>query len=963
MSSHGHLTSKEKNRLPNELLVMYRQRSELTQVQLATLLGLKGERMVQLWEGGYYLPKASRLKKLIEVYLDRGVFVAGQEREEARELWKAVKDLADANSSNFETYPIFDEGWFASLMLTQKKAPANDDKSALSGQEIALAGQKPENDLRVIKEPVPVSNNLPAPTNLFVGRSVEIEAIGKLLGERDLRLVTLTGPGGIGKTRLALEVARQLVPSFQDGIWLVELAPHSDPYLIPQLLAKALGLEEEFGYSMAQTVRDYLQSKELLLVLDNCEHLVEECAHLAEEWLRTSSKLRILATSREALELDSECLWQVKPLPVEPPGEVNSPGSQEEAEAVRLFLARAKAIAPTFSPGKEEIVTITRICNLLEGLPLAIELAAARIKILSTAQILERLSGAVEERFELLGGNRRSSAPRHQTLIASLEWSYSLLPERERCLFRRLSVFAGSWSLEAAGVVGNEGQVLAPLTRLVDKSLVEVVNVNHEKGGSKRYRMLETVREYAHIKLVEAGEFEAARDNHLDFFLTLAEEIEPVTGEGKSGWFSRLEAEYPNFRAALSWALDRESQGAQKAPGEKSGVAESILAHHSQNIQKALRLSSALHRFWETGELVTEGRKWLARALEASPEDPEEAADTRVKAKALKVMGTLTSLQGEPQTGLKYLEASLNLYRRLQDRQEIATILSSLGTAAWMRGDDRRAIIFTEEAVALYRELGDLAALGSALNVLGSSLTYMGKAAKAETHLKEALALNRSLNHFANLAINIFELGLLAWTQGNFQSAREYLEESLAIRRELGSKLGMGGSLLFLGMLSWSEGNYQQAIKLLEEGTVLMKNWRIFFAAGSYPLYLGLAYMDQGDLDKAKEYFEESLNLSLKTDHWRDIAAALEGQVFLLLRSGRAEEAARLFGAARALRERIDFPVFPVLAERYGRELATLQNHLSREKFEHELEEGRRLGLNAINIYTKPATESNQNSP
>jgi predicted ATPase/DNA-binding SARP family transcriptional activator len=454
--------------------------------------------------------------------------------------------------------------------------------------------------------PVADKHNLPAPKTSFVGREHEMVEIKRALAMT--RLLTLTGAGGSGKTRLALEIARDLVGGYPDGVWLVELAALSEGELVPQAVAGALGVQEQRGRPLTDTLVETLRAKRILLVLDNCEHLIDATAHLADILFSSCSRLKVLATSREALGVEGEVLWRVPPLSV--PEADRSPAALGELtryDAVRLFVERARLRSPDFEVTPQNAGAVTQICRTLEGIPLAMELAAARVGALSLEQILQRL----KDSLKLLTGGSRTATARQRTLRGALDWSHELLPEDERVLFRRLSSFAGGWTLEGAEAVGASGgieeeDVLDLLTNLVDKSLV-VTEVR--AADVVRYRMLEPVRQYALERLEESGEVMEIQRRHAEYFLALAEEAEPaVEGAQQATWLERLETEHDNLRAALSWSLER--------------VEEAELG---------LRVGAALGEFWYLRGYFGEGRRWLEEALARSNQ-----ASTAARANALR---------------------------------------------------------------------------------------------------------------------------------------------------------------------------------------------------------------------------------------------------------------------------------------------------------------------------------------
>ena len=396
-------------------------------------------------------------------------------------------------------------------------------------------------------------SNLPLQLSSFVGREKELAEVRRLL--QDTRLLTLTGPGGCGKTRLAVVAANELLGRFEDGVWLVELAPLADPSLVPQAVASTLGVRERPGSSLAVALSDYLRTRKLLLILDNCEHLIDACAELAEAWLHSSPGLRVLATSREALGITGEVAWPVPSLSLPDLRRLPDLESLPRYESARLFVERTAAVRPDFTLTEQNASAVAQVCYRLDGIPLAIELAAARTKVLSVEEIAARLGDS----FRLLAAGSRTAMPRQRTLHATMDWSHKLLGQKERVLFRRLSVFAGGFTLEAAESIcaGEELQrdeVLELLSQLVDKSLV----VAQERDGAARYRLLETVRQYGRERLEEAGEAALVREQHAGHYLAVAEEAEPeLKGERQLAWLERLEQEHDNLRVAMAWLLWR----------------------------------------------------------------------------------------------------------------------------------------------------------------------------------------------------------------------------------------------------------------------------------------------------------------------------------------------------------------------------------------------------------------------
>ena len=620
------------------------------------------------------------------------------------------------------------------------------------------------------------------------------------------RLLTLSGVGGSGKTRLALEVARDLVEAYPNGVWLVRLAPLSEGELVPKAVAEALGVPERPQEPLTNTLADVLRDRQLVLILDNCEHLLEAVARLVDKLLDSCPRLRILATSREGLGVEGEVRWLVPPLSM--PETQGTPSSEEleSYESVRLFVERARGRDPSLSP--KNAVAVADICRRLEGIPLAIELAAARVGTLSVEQIAERLTDSLK----LLRSGSKTQMAKQRTLRGALDWSYELLSEDEKKLFERLSVFAGGWTLEAAEVVGvggsiEEGEVLDVLSGLVDKSLV--VARGSDEGGV-RYRMLEPVRQYALEKLKDSGEAEAAKRAHADYFLALAEEAEPeLFGPREAEFFDRLEVEHDNIRATLSWTIEQ---------GET---------------ETALRLAAALWMFWFARGYDGEGQRWLEQALtkdgqasvaarakglealawladvredmdraEAAAEEglrlSEEAGIKGSLAASLtNLLGDVAMTRGDYEQAKELLEDSLALYQKVGDRRFVTRVLAFLGNVSFEQEHYEQAKGLFEESLALGRELGEPTAIGMALMSLGYVFLLEGEQERARALLEEAEALSRERRHKGVLINAIDNLGWAALLRGEHERAKSYYEESLALCEELGNELiaseSMGG--------------------------------------------------------------------------------------------------------------------------------------------------------------------------
>jgi predicted ATPase len=637
--------------------------------------------------------------------------------------------------------------------------------------------------------------NLPIPLTSFIGRERELaEVRQRLLAKLPARLLTLTGPGGCGKTRLAIQVARDLVDSFAEGVWWVELATVADPTFVSQAIAKAIGLRETPELPLNEALINHFRSKRVLLVLDNCEHLVVACAQLAEMLLRACSTLQILATSREVLGLPGEVVWSVPSLSLPNLAQPFSVDELSRSEAVRLFMERAIAVRFDFELTAQNAPAIRQICRRLDGIPLAIELAAARVKILSPEQIAARLDG----RFNLLAGGSRTALPRHQTLRATMDWSYELLEPAEQQLFRRLTVFAGGFVLEAAEMVCAEmapspfssppPSVLGVLSRLVDKSLVITDITGRE--GQPRYRLLETIRQYGEDRLWLSGEETALRRRHLHWFCQLAEQAEPeLLGTDQIRWLDGLEREYANLNAALRWSVE-------------GGPAE---------VAAGLRLGGALWRFWDLRGYIAEGRERLTRLLAL----PGATQDTEARAKGLFGAGMLALYQTDSPAALALFEESLKLWRELAHKQGLALVLQHLGFMAHRLGQYTAAKMRYEESLAIWREIGGQWGLAETLGLLGNLAYWEGDYARARLLQAESLSIKQQLSEKRGLAFSLWSLGKVAYAQGDYPAARSLYTEAITMMYQLEDKGGVPFVLEAFGYLALAEKQPQQAAQLL----------------------------------------------------------------------------------------------------------------------------------------------------
>jgi predicted ATPase len=719
-------------------------------------------------------------------------------------------------------------------------------------------------------------NNLPRQLTSFIGREKEIAEVRRLLSTA--YLVTLTGSGGAGKTRLALQVAADVVEDYRDGVWLAEFAPVADPNLVPKTIASALDVPEQPERELVETLVADLRAKALLLVLDSCEHLLAACGDLAAALLRTCPQVRILATSREGLGIHGETLWRVPSLSV--PEDVRHLPRLEDLvlyDAVRLFVDRAVTTAPGFTVTGENAPTVAQVCRRLDGIPLAIELAAARVKVLAVEQIAARL----DDRFRLLTGGSRTVLPRHRTLRAAIDWSYSLLSDHERAVLRRLSVFAGGWTLEAAEAVCAGGGIEAPdvldlLTQLVDKSLV----VAQTHGGEARYQLLETVREYGRERLHDSEAVEEVQRRHRDWYLALAEHVEPrLDGREKELWLDRLEKENDNLRASLDWSFERRDADA------------------------VMRLAKSLNHFWEIRGYWSEGLHWLEAALSL-----DDGAPSPMRARALNAAGALARLLGDTQRAVARLEESVAAYRALGDKKGMANALVLLGIAAYRQSDYDRAVAFLDESTALSRAAGDKTTLAFSLYLLGILARVRGDYGQAETLCRESLTLNQAsgINWKAGLALD--GLGLVALCRGDYGRAKSLFQQALTLHEHEGYRFGQAASLNSSSLLAYLQGDDEGARALSERSLALSRSTGDKGAIARSLSVLGRVACRQGNFEEAVAKHRESLVLFRELGEKLGIIQALErlGSAAVAAAPVRA---ARLLSAAANVREAIGAPL------------------------------------------------------
>lgn len=678
-------------------------------------------------------------------------------------------------------------------------------------------------DFPPLDSPSAIPNNLPAQLTSFIGRAREIHEVEQLLSKE--RLVTLSGPGGSGKTRLALQVAAQMTASFQDGVFFVALAPITDPDLVAATVAQALGIPETAGRSIVDHLKDHLRGKTMLLLLDNFEQVIS-AAPLVAELLAGCSKVKVLATSREGLRISGEVEYPVPPL--ELPDLTQPPALETIVQyaAIELFHQRAQAVRPDFQITNATAPAVVEICYRLDGLPLAIELAAARIKLMPPQAMLTRLGN----RLGFLTGGARDLPARQQTLRNTIAWSYDLLDDDEQQLFRRLSVFVGGCTLAAVEAVAEDhpdhGSILDQSGSLLDKSLLREVG---SANGEPRFVMLETLREFGLEQLEASGEGETIRRRHANFFLAFAEQAEArLESTEQVQWMHQMEQEHDNLRAALEW-----SKGANDA--------EEI----------CLRLAGTLGLFWEVRGYFSEGRERLGDVLSKGTAQGLAAARARLLARAAE----LAFRQSDYPATITFAQESLAISRETGDQQGITSALVKLGNAATEMGDYSTASAFLEEALVIWRQLEDKRGIARALISLGWSALRLGDYPLAKARLEESLTLSRELRDTRSMGFELAGLGEVALRQGDTRRAAQLLEESLELRRQLGNKWGVGVSLGALGWVAMREEDWPRAAARLAESLDVRREIGDKGGCAWCLEHLGEIALVQGQAEKAVRLF------------------------------------------------------------------------------------------------------------
>lgn len=857
--------------------------------------------------------EAERLRQACASVLERLVvgYSAQEDYQQAipfAQRWVALDPLHElAHRHLMQLYACTDQ-WAAAVRQYRKcKRVLQEELGVPPGDETTEVYQAiksrqvfPSSEIEPVSESgeTTSSHRLPAQTTSFIGRIAELGAVRTRLSDPKVRLLTLTGPGGVGKTRLGLHAATEAASAFEDGVYYVPLAPVRDPALVATTIADTLGVRIPDSASVVDVLKEHVQDKQMLLMLDNFEHVLP-AAPVVTELLTAASPLTILVTSRAVLHAYGEWTYPIPPMTVPDTNQLPSLDRLAQYEAVQLFVERATAAQPAFELTPDNAYTVAEICARLDGLPLAIELAAVRIRLLPPQKLLQQ----VQSRLQTLTGGATDKPARQQTLRDTIEWSYDLLDRDEQLLFQRLAVFAGGCTLEAAeavGAVAGDINVLDGIESLVDNSLLAQSNVK----GEPRFYMLETLREYALGRLHERGEAEVIRRQHACFFLELAEEAEPhMYSAEQLAWLHRLAPEHDNIRVALAWALDHE-------------------------IEVGLRLAGSLGRFWHFHSHHSEGRDWLTKALQQTDEADAELASAR--AKALNLAGMLSFFLGDMTSARDYSAESVELWRTLDDRRGLADALADLGIAVALQDSFVQAEPLLDESITLFRHIKDTQGLVRALFWYSYAAYLQQDYGRARSAAEESVTLGREIKDTSNVGASMFVLGLIALHQGDYAEAQVALENALQLFRTVEDEPGMAVAFEWLGVIAFRQAQYEDARRYLEESVRAYRESNNKPRVALQLLRQGYVALQRHDWNQAAAAFEESLVLFFKVGAQTGITLSVGGLAQVAVAQKQRKRALVLFGATEALLQDVDSHAEGgIPLDQYDRLLAEYQRYMA----------------------------------
>ena len=750
-------------------------------------------------------------------------------------------------------------------------------------------------------------NNLPVQLTNFIGREKELKHAKELFN--DTHLLTLTGSGGAGKTRFSLQAGADLIDDFANGVWFIELAAISDPVFLPVTINNALGIKEEPMKTPEETLTDYLKDKEILLILDNCEHLINACADLTERLLTSCPKLNIIATSREALNCDGEQTYRIPPLTQPNPDQKDTPEQLTQYESVRLFVERAIAVNPKFRVDNENAAALAEVCSRLDGIPLAIELAAARIKVLSVEKIYERL----DDRFNLLTGGKRTALPRQQTLRALIDWSYDLLSDNEKILWSRLSVFSGGWTLEAAEEVCtydsiSKNEILDLLSQLTEKSIIIY------DGTKDRYKILENIKQYGSEKLQDDTVIFL---QHLNYYLEFSEKAKPeLQGESLKIWIDKIEADHRNFLSAIEWSINND------------------------RLENGAVIADAVGKYWDISGFYSIG----IRLFEIILKNPGTLSKS-LNAKILSLAGYFKNINGDYEQGKKYLEKSLSLRKEIGDKKEIAGSLNNIGVIILEQGDFNQSKKYLEESLDIRKEIDDKTGIAFTLNNLGLFYINQGDYEHAKEYYEESLRIFQEIGDKNKISLTLSNLGILSYNQDNLEQAMKYQEESMEISKEIGDKNRIAYSLANLGNVSLIQRDFEHAKKHHEESL------RIRMEIGAKPVIaeginnLGNVAFILRDYELAEKHYKESLDIRKEIGSKPGIADSLNSLGNAAYGIGNFEKAIKLLCVAEVTFKSLGASLEKIEQKIKDKTIAELREQLSDDEFIKYWEEGKMMTL------------------
>jgi predicted ATPase/DNA-binding SARP family transcriptional activator len=792
--------------------------------------------MIYYWREGEQSKVHQTYQKCVEVFEELGV-------DASSETHTLYQNIQDGNVADLEAaYPQIE-----SAPTPKQSTPTSTD----------VPSPQPSIDR---------PNNLPRQLTSFIGRESDLSEVKERLPQTGL--LTLTGMGGTGKTRLALKAASEILDNYPDGVWFVDLAPLSDADLVLQTVAAAMSVAETSGIALEKTLIEVLQPKQVLLVFDNCEHVLSACAALIETLLQQCPDLSILATSREPLNIVGEFTWPVMPLSVPEINHADPLAQLDQSEAAQLFLDRVRAIRPQFELSQENASAVLSVCQQLDGIPLALELAAARVRALPISKLAERL----EDRFRLLTAGSRTALPRQQTLKAALDWSYELLSMPEKQLLNRLSIFSGGWSLEAAEAVCGDTEdfdVFELLSALVQKSLVEM----HEQATDVRYRLLETVKQYGWERLAAEREVDAHWEKHSQHYFSLAEVALPeLTGADQGQWLNKLALEHGNIRAAMEWFWAMEQS------------------------EKLMNLCANLGQFWELHGHYSEGRRWLDRAL-----THKDTASNIVQANTLRWAGTLADDQGDYAVAREFLTDSQGIFQQLGDKTGEATVLRMLGQVLRNEGSFDRSREVFEASLEMHRELGNLNEMGVLHRNLGNVAFDQGNDPVAKVHYEDSLKLHRETGDKIGISHALNNLGIMKFQAQDMDGAKDSYEECIEIYEELGSENSVATTLNNLGIVYFRKKEFDKAREIYSRSVAINQSLGEKITLNRTLYNLGNVELFDGNFQQALDFFKQSIDICMEIKNSQFLAFNFAALSNYHHDQGREQIAIQLQGRVRAL--------------------------------------------------------------